>query len=66
MTTQSDDKPSRRHKRGDVGRRTFLKHSVSAAAIAGLTPAFEVFMPRIARAHPPVPTRIMDAAGRME
>jgi nitrate/nitrite transport system substrate-binding protein len=50
MTTQSDDKPSRRPIRGGVGRRTFLKQSVSLAAIAGLAPAFDIFMPHVARA----------------
>jgi nitrate/nitrite transport system substrate-binding protein len=46
MTMKSDAKPSRRH----IGRRTFLKRSVSAVALAGIVPAFEVFMPHVARA----------------
>ena len=50
MTTNSDFKPSRRRSGRHLGRRSFLKQSVSAAVLAGLAPAFDVFMPNIAKA----------------
>ncbi len=46
MTNKTDNKKSRR----TVDRRAFLKSGVSAAAIAGVAPALNVFMPSIARA----------------
>jgi nitrate/nitrite transport system substrate-binding protein len=46
MTNKTDNKQSGR----SIHRRTFLKASVSAAALAGVTPVFDIFMPNIARA----------------
>lgn len=50
MTTNSDSKPSRRRSGRHLGRRSFLKQSVSAVVLAGLAPAFDIFMPNIAKA----------------
>jgi hypothetical protein len=46
MTNKSDNK-SARHR---IDRRAFLKAGVSAVAVAGAVPSFDVFMPSIARA----------------
>ncbi len=46
MTGKIDNKRAR----GRINRRAFLKASVSAAALAGTLPAFELFAPGIARA----------------
>ena len=46
MTESKDNKKSRR----SIDRRAFLRRGVSAAAIAGVAPAFDIFMPSLARA----------------
>ena len=50
MTDKTDNKKSRRDPGRQVDRRAFLKRGVSAAALAGVVPAYDIFMPSVARA----------------
>ncbi len=50
MTDKTDNKKSRRDPGRHVDRRAFLKRGVSAAALAGVVPAYDIFMPSVARA----------------
>lgn len=45
MTDNVEKKPS-----SGMGRRAFLKRGVSAAALVGIVPAYDIFMPNVARA----------------